>query len=234
MISVCIPTYNGARFIRQQLDSIICQLNDEDEIIISDDSSKDNTLEVINRLHDSRIRVYKGNYHSPIFNLENALSKAKGDVIFLADQDDIWLPNKVEVIIKYLKQYDCVVSDAIVVDEKENVLLDSFMAYHGSKPGFINNLIKNSYLGCCMAFNRKIMQLSLPFPKTIPMHDIWIGAIADCFGKPVFINDRLVKYRRHSNTVTNPEKKSKYSLLKKAVFRYNILVNILKRMADKQ
>src|SRR5688572_19081887 len=112
MISVCIPTFNGEKFIHRQLESIISQLSPDDEIVISDDSSSDNTLNIIKSLNDSRIKLLDNNhFRNPIFNLENALKHAKGDFIFLADQDDLWKENKVPLLLKKLNNYDLVLSN---------------------------------------------------------------------------------------------------------------------------
>src|ERR1035437_4235872 len=118
MISVCIASYNGEKYIRQQLDSILSQLTVKDEIVISDDSSSDRTTEIIKGYKDSRIKLFeKCTFKSPIFNLENALKKAKGDFIFLADQDDIWLSYKISHTIKQLKSFDLVVCNGFIVDQ---------------------------------------------------------------------------------------------------------------------
>lgn len=104
MISVCVATYNGEMYIRQQLQSILCQLADSDEVIISDDGSTDGTLTVIREINDKRIRLIDGpRRQSPTLNFENALRQAKGDHIFLSDQDDVWKPEKVAVCMKWLK-----------------------------------------------------------------------------------------------------------------------------------
>ncbi len=117
-ISVCMATFNGEKYLKRQIDSIIQQLSSIDEIIISDDSSNDDTLKIIDDFNDFRIKKYIGNkFYSPIYNLENALSKSTGDYIFLADQDDIWESNKVEVMIDYLQRCDLVVSDASVIED---------------------------------------------------------------------------------------------------------------------
>src|SRR5579871_1607034 len=109
MISVCMATYNGERYILKQLQSIISQLSENDEIVISDDSSTDNTINIIKSFNDSRIRLYENNkFGSPIFNLENALKHAKNDFIFLSDQDDLWESNKVKTLVEKLNQYDLV------------------------------------------------------------------------------------------------------------------------------
>ena len=122
MISVCIATYNGAATISAQLTSIIPQLSPEDEIIISDDRSSDNTIEVIQTLKCPLIRIIQGPAAgSPIPNFENALKAAKGDYIFLSDQDDKWKPQKVQIMMKALEKADCVLSDCSITDSNFNV-----------------------------------------------------------------------------------------------------------------
>ena len=229
MISVCMPTYNGEKYIKIQLESILSQLSTEDEVVISDDSSSDDTLQIIQDLNDSRIRILHGSFHSPIFNLENALKAAKGDYIFLSDQDDEWMPNKVEKMMKYLTKYDCVVSDAVVIDGEDRIINESFFKLRNSKTGKWYNLLRNCYLGCCMGFNRNILEKSLPFPKDIPMHDIWIGAVVEEFGKGYFLPEKLIKYRRHGDNASPTAEKSIYSFCGMFMFRYNIVKNIAKR-----
>lgn len=224
MISVCIPTYNGEKFIKEQLSSIINQLDAGDEIIISDDSSTDNTLAIVRSLNDSRIKIIeKCTFKSPIFNMENALNQAKGDYIFLADQDDVWLENKITTMVSSLNHSDLVVSDCIVTDKNGKHMVNSFFEYNDSKAGLINNLIKNNYIGCCMAFKRKILKKALPFPKDIPLHDLWLGFVAELFYKTVFIKEPLLLYRRHENAISFTGEKSKYGLLKKLSFRVNCI-----------
>ena len=117
MISVCIATYNGGAFIKRQLYSILPQLGENDEVVIADDGSTDDTLPIIESLNDKRIKIIEGPHrHSPIWNFEKALKAAKGDYIFLSDQDDEWMPNKVKVTLPYLKTADCIVSDNIFVN----------------------------------------------------------------------------------------------------------------------
>jgi len=239
MISVCMTTFNGEKFLKRQLDTILQQLGKEDELIISDDSSTDQTIEIIQSYHDSRIRLLEnGHFHSPVFNMENALKKAQGDYIFLADQDDVWLPGRVVKAVDKLQQYDLVVCDAYIVDETEKVLNDSYFAWKGSGNGFWRNLKKNSFLGCCMAFNRKILSAALPFPKNIVMHDIWIGLLAEQFGKILFLQDRLILYRRHSDNFTaaisrDDKHLSDFSLVFKIKYRFYFLVQVFKRCITK-
>lgn len=224
-----MPTYNGEKYIKEQICSILIQLGPNDELIISDDGSQDSTLSIIENFKDSRISVYNACFHSPIYNVENAMKKAKGDVIFLADQDDVWFPNKVKLVMEKMRDFDCVVSDAVVVDANMNVIHESFYKLNHTKPGMLHNLVKNGYLGCCMAFNRKILDKSLPFPNPIPMHDPWIGLVAEKFGETFFLNQPLIYYRRHGNNASPTAGKSNRSLLLRFQDRYLFLKNILVR-----
>ncbi len=231
-ISVCMATFNGEKYLKEQIESIVTQLSHDDELIISDDSSKDDTLKIIGNFNDSRIKRYISNtFCSPIYNFENALSLCSGDLIFLADQDDIWEPNKVKLMVAYLQRYDLVVSDASVIED-DTVIYDSFYKMNNSKSGFLSNLIHNSYLGCCMAFNRKILGLALPFPKGAPMHDIWIGMVAEIFGKTGFCKEKLVRYRRHRRNTSSALRKSRYSFWQRVNFRTTLLLHISRRVFE--
>lgn len=231
MISVCVATFNGGKYIKRQLQSILIQLRDCDEVIISDDCSSDDTLDIINNIRDKRIKIYEGPQKgSPINNFENALKHTKGEYIFLSDQDDVWIENKVALCLMYLKQYDCIVSDCIVMDEFNNRISDSFYKLNNTHQSKTYNLIvKNGYLGCCMAFKREILESALPFPSDIPMHDIWIGCIAAYKYSLKFIPDKLIYFCRNDSNVSTTASKSKYSFLCKLSFRYKIIKNIINR-----
>lgn len=228
MISVCMATYNGEKYIKEQIDSILVQLGENDEIIVSDDGSTDNTIEIIESYQDSRIKIFRNSFKNLILNFEFTLNKAKGDFIFLSDQDDVWLLNKVEVNLDYLIKNDIVVSNCKVVNQDLEVINKSFFQLNNSKQGLISNLIKNSYLGCCLAFRKEILGKVLPFPKNIPMHDIWLGFVSELFFKPKFIEEPLMLYRRHGANESPTGEDSPFNLCRKFLFRYNIVKNILK------
>lgn len=229
-ISVCMATYNGQDFVTSQLKSILMQIGTDDELIISDDSSIDNTIKIINNFNDRRIKLLTNNkFRSPVFNFENALKYSTGDVIFLADQDDIWKPGKVDITMNLLQKYDVVISDCELIDEYDNVIADSFFQLNRSRKGIFKNLIKNGYLGCCMAFNRPILDKALPFPKNIPMHDMWLGMIGAVYGTPFFCSERLVSYRRHGNNASSASEKSHFTLMGKINVRYILVMNFLLR-----
>ena len=181
-VSVCMATYNGERYIKEQLESILNQLGEDAEIVISDDHSTDNTLEIARCFSDSRIKIFTNTKNKGYTaNFENALEKASGDVIFLSDQDDLWLKDKVSIFLEYLKTADFVVSDNVVVDADLNILDASHFLTHRTSSGFFKNLLHSRYVGACMAFNKKVLQTCLPFPanRKLAAHDSWICLIAE-------------------------------------------------------
>ncbi len=204
MVSVCLASYNGEKFIKEQILSILHQLNFDDELIISDDSSTDHTVEIIKSIDDSRVKLLAINqFKDPIKNFQNALKNAKGEVVFLSDQDDVWLTDKYSDTLQLLKSYDLVVSDSIIVDEQLNTLHPSFFKYFKSGKGILKNMLKSSYYGSCMAFNRMLLDTALPFPDTKEIgHDLWIGLVAEMTGEVLFYQKPLILYRRHSNAFT--------------------------------
>ncbi|WP_207504997.1 glycosyltransferase [Telluribacter humicola] len=233
-ISVCIATYNGGNYILDQLSSILPQLDVDDEIIISDDSSIDNTVFLADSLKDKRIKIFKNNkFRSPIFNFEHAITRASGNLIFLCDQDDIWLPNKVSTFLEFFERTnaDLLVSNCSIVDKDLSITHLSYFDYYkiSGKERFIHSFLSNPYLGCCLAFKRIVLRKILPFPAYIPMHDIWIGMICAIYYKVEFIQDVTMLYRRHESNATpyTATQKSKNSLLTKIHFRLNMLRGLL-------
>nr|WP_263173626.1 glycosyltransferase [Shewanella sp. SM73] len=231
MISVCMATFNGSKYVETQIVSILKQLRANDEVIISDDGSCDDTLNIIKRLNDKRIKIYinKG-VKGYTGNFENALIQAKGDIIFLSDQDDIWFPNKVELLMKSLENFDFVISDARVVDLCLNTLEESYFVSRSSSFGFFSSMIRCRYLGCCYAFKRKVLTKALPFPskhKLLP-HDLWLALIGECYFSVSYLKVPLVYYRRHSSNVSDGGEYSSNNLAMKLKIRSYSLLNVIK------
>ena len=237
MISVCIATYNGENYIRQQLMSILPQLSEDDEIVISDDHSTDRTNEVISSVNDPRIRLFthdvtieaKFTIDRSTYNFANALSHARGDIIFLCDQDDYWLPEKVQTMVSLLASSDLVMSDCLIGDETLNTTGQVYSDIRPFRTGTLTNFLKSHYLGCCMAFKREVYQKALPFPKHGVAHDLWIGLTAERYFKIKYTKQPLMIYRRHSNTVTASGKTNQTSTLFKLSYRFYIAKALLSR-----
>ena len=246
MISVCMATYNGERFIKKQLDSILSQLSEHDELIISDDGSTDGTLNIISSYNDNRIKVFhhqkdtellkikhSRNFYLVASNFENALSKSNGDYIFLSDQDDIWKMNKVSEILSALKNNDIVMSNFSIIDEFNNVVVEKFYSLSPISKSLLMNIIKSKFLGCCMAFKRSVLEYALPFPKKIIGHDYWIGCLGTKKFQFSFINEPLHMYRRANNNVSTASGKSNNSIFYRLVFRIRFLGQIIYRLFRK-
>lgn len=232
MISICIATYNGERYIEEQLYSILSQISEMDEIIISDDFSTDKTVDIIKSVNDSRIRIFMNKKAKGYTtNFENALEKAQGDIVFLSDQDDVWVSDKVKKTLMALKNNDFVVSDALVVNNDLDIISKSNFKLQNVKHGFFNNFIRCRYLGACYAFNKKVLIKSLPFPpksNLIP-HDYWLCMIAISNYKVGIIKEGLIMYRRHDLNVSNGGNESSNTFYKKISIRIYLLVSLLKR-----
>jgi glycosyltransferase involved in cell wall biosynthesis len=232
-ISVVIATYNGEKFIKEQIASILKQVDDDAEIIVSDNGSTDETIEIIKSFDDKRITLTYCLVKGVIPNFENGLNKASGNIIFLSDQDDVWLDDKVQVTKEYLQQYDLVMSDCKIVDDSLNVLFNSFYIQTNAGKGLVKNLLSNTYHGCCMAFKKELLELSLPFPKNIPMHDIWISFVGEIFFSCYFIPKPLLLHRRHHQNASTATKKSEYNFFQKVMFRIHLLIKIPLLLARK-
>ncbi len=208
MISVAVVTYNGEKYIKQQLESILANLKDGDEVIVSDDGSRDRTVFILQDYarQDKRIRITEGPRQGVIANVEHALMECRGDYIFLADQDDVWMPDKAASVLAVFRDQDAmlVMHDAKVMDaECKEVVMPSFFAYRNSRKGAVANIIKNRYMGCCMAFRKETLSEVLPIPKEIQMHDQWIGVICDLkFHRTSLLPKPLIFYRRHDANVS--------------------------------
>lgn len=219
MVSVCIASFNGEEYIQEQLVSILKQLDIDDEVIISDDSSTDNTIQVIKNITDKRIRLLENKtFRDPIKNFQNALMHAKGNFIFLSDQDDVWIEGKYKEMLQLLTKYDLVISDSVIVDEQLQILHPSFFKYFNSGKGIFKNILKSSYYGSCMAFRKGILETALPFPDTKEIgHDLWIGLVAELLGSVYFYPKQLIMYRRHSAAFTpinvGKSTRTKYQML---------------------
>jgi glycosyltransferase involved in cell wall biosynthesis len=222
-ISVCMAVHNGELFLQQQIDSILPQLKQGDELIIADDASTDATPDIINSYLDSRIhRLPAQKFGDPSKNFEYALSYCNNEIIFIADQDDVWHDDKIEIMTTELALCDLVVCDCRLIDENGKVLSESFFEQNHSQEGLVKNLIKNSFVGCCMAFRNNLLEKVLPFPADISMYDQWIGLIAQRYFKVKFITQTLVDHRRHNRNYSSTGKRSKNSWNKKVISRLQL------------
>ncbi|MDP2450423.1 MAG: glycosyltransferase [Polaromonas sp.] len=211
-ISVCMATYNGAAHVETQISSILKQLNDADQLIVVDDKSTDNTVEIIGNFRDARIQLIINPINvGAALTFNRALQEAGGDIVFLSDQDDRWHDGKVATVVKMLEagKLDLVVHDAVVMRDGQ-VLHASLFEMAGSSPGVIKNIVSNTFTGCCMAFRRDILRDVLPISPHIGIfHDAWIGVLAQYFGYRVsFLSVPLMDFIRHGGNASTLQRRS--------------------------
>ncbi|WP_081985286.1 glycosyltransferase family 2 protein [Sphingomonas sp. 35-24ZXX] len=218
-LSVCIATYNGSHYIEEQIISILHQLRDGDEVIISDDGSTDNTLELISRLTGPIRIAGVTRTGSIVKNFERAMSYAQNEIIVLCDQDDIWLSRRVEIIQREMLNAELVIMDAKVVNQKLEVIAESMLNELRFERGFLRNFKKNGYVGCCMAFRRSLLEILLPFKDDLPWHDWFIGLVAELRGHVAVVREPTLLYRRHGQNASETTTGSTNSFFRKLVLR---------------
>lgn len=243
---VLLAACNGEAFIGEQIDSVLRQLSAGDFLLISLDPSADDTRMVIERKKelDERILLYEGPGLGLQKNFEFLLNRAlelmrlkeiapEKALIFLCDQDDIWMPDKIERCESAIQSSGAgvAVHDALIIDGSKKTIDESFMKRHGSRAGFVNNLIRNSYIGCCMAFRGSELSEILPFPKPLPMHDQWIGLQIDRHSKTVWIGQPLIAYRRHDQNASSMQHASLKQML---IWRIQMIRALLQRRKGKR
>jgi glycosyltransferase involved in cell wall biosynthesis len=229
MISVCLAVYNGEKYIAEQLDSILSQLSDIDEVIVSDDHSSDSTVRIIENLGDRRIRIVTNDREKGYTrNFENAISYSNGDVIFLSDQDDVWLPNKVSVFLEALSKKTLAVSNCYITDSNLKIINDSFFSFRRTKKGVASNIIRFSYLGCCMAFTKELKELIIPFPNNQKYctHDNWIFLVAAVFCSVSYLDEKMIYYRRHSANTSFGGIKSTKTVIFMIAYRLYLIIQL--------
>lgn len=236
-ISVCMATFNGEKYIKDQLDSILAQIAPHDEVVICDDGSSDATLSIINKFNDARIRVFENPVRlGYVGNFERALTLSVGDYIFFSDQDDIWLPGRVNEMMNSLNENSevlLVASNFDLIDEA-GVLVGEFRKLKSvSKFRVVNiGLIflgRMPYYGCTFLFKRKILNYSLPIPSGIESHDIWIALIANLFGGVINMPGATLQHRIHSRNVTVKNRRSLVVVIKsRARFFTSLSMRFLK------
>lgn len=240
-ISVCMATYNGSAFVHKQIESILCQLNKFDELIIVDDCSSDNTTEIISSFLDSRIIL--------ILNQENigvnqsfskSILAARGDYIFLSDQDDIWLEGRVNLMINHLlkSNVNLLTSNFSWIDEQDNYTFVKFDGVSSLKShSYFNNILdifigKTNYFGCAMLIARPLVKYIVPIPSFVESHDLWIAKLGNLYHTQIHLDDITFYKRIHNSNTTSTV--SKRQLISKIYSRFIFTLSIILILFRKQ
>lgn len=220
LISIAMATYNGEKYILEQLKSFITQTRQPDELIITDDCSTDRTVEVLKNFQKNApfsVKIYINDTNLGYTqNFNKALQLCSGDLVFLSDQDDVWFENKIEYMMNLANSNQN--KDVFMIDAE---LVDANLQTSGlSKQGQIRDLGlgENAFvMGCCIAVRKTFLDTVLPVPNAYKGHDDWIVRLADFLQERVIDNTILQFYRRHENNVSmgiynNLVKAKKYSI----------------------
>lgn len=217
-ISVALCTYNGAAYIVEQLDSIAAQTLVPDEVVICDDASQDDTWTKIvawQQEHSLRLRLYRNKKSLGVVeNFSRCISLCRGEYIALSDQDDLWKPDKLAVSLGKMVELEqrnpvdmplLVHSDLEVVDAGARTIASSFFAFqklNGAETLLERLLVQNVVTGCTCLLNRPLLNLALPIPLGVVMHDWWFALVAASEGNIGFVPHATICYRQHgANTV---------------------------------
>lgn len=230
-ISVCLASYNGERFILEQVNSILAQLGDDDELIISDNGSTDATLSLLATVADRRVRIVSCRTKGVIANFENALLQASRNLIVLSDQDDVWLPGRLAAARGSLEHHQLSLIGLKFVNEKLEPMTRP-AALPQPALSLPSTLLRNGYTGCGMAFRRELLRGVLPFPAFVPMHDWWIAVVALGMRAPIDIStDEMILYRRHGSNVSATGRASDLGLARQFLIRLILISDLVVRLA---
>lgn len=211
LISIALCTYNGEKYLTEQLDSLVFQDYPNLELIVVDDCSSDNTLEILKSYATKYpfIKIYQNeNNLGYVKNFEKAISLCNGEYIALADQDDIWKLNKISFLYKNIKDHILIYHNSAFVDENGKSLnkkmSDVTNLYQGDdyRPFLFGNCVS----GHAIFFKKELIPYMMPFNKSF-FHDHWIAFIATNYGNVGLVDECLVNYRQHDNASTDILKK---------------------------
>lgn len=219
-ITILLSSYNGEKYLKEQLDSLFAQTYKNFQIIVRDDGSTDKTKYILNE--------YEKNYPNKVQIIEDSIGNLGSSKSFMklleyssdceyvmfCDQDDVWLPEKIEMSINKIKELEVesnknipllVFTDLTVVDEKLNIINKSYWNYQKLIPSITNDwkklLSQNVITGCTIIMNKKAKEVCLPFTLEMMIHDQWIGVNVSKYGKIGYLNEQTILYRQHGNNV---------------------------------
>lgn len=239
-IDILLPTYNGSLYLEELINSILKQSVENWRILIHDDVSSDNTIEICQKFlieYPDKIQIIEnqGQHLGIIGSYAKLLESSDADYIMLCDHDDIWLQHKIKKSIEKIQELEgkygkdiplMVHTDLIVVDQKLNVLEKSFWKYRNLNPNIGNSinrlLLQNIVTGCTILINKKLKELSIPIPAGALIHDWWIALIAVVFGKIGYITEPLILYRQHTSNAMGAKR-----------FNIKYILNLILKNRDK-
>ena len=228
MISIAMAAYNGEKYLREQLDSILRQTVQDFELVICDDCSTDGTVRILEEYmqKDSRIKVFVNKENLGfVKNFEKAIKLCSGEYIALSDQDDVWLPEHLEILMRNIKDKDLICGNAVLCDENLKTINTDLLSV--SKIDFLPDnkddwffflLHGNIFQGAASLFKSNIIEKALPIPSKVKFHDRWLALVAASENGVSYINKPILYYRQHGENITHAEKWNIFLRIKNALF----------------
>ena len=208
MNSICLASYNGGAYIQEQLANILSQIGSDDEVLVGDDGSSDSTLDVVSNINDPRVRVIRNSSNlGHVGNFENLIREAKGEIIFLSDQDDRWAADKYQSVLGIFRrrpEVQVIHHSLIRMNERGDLIEQQpiEIASWRKEHLLLAQLIKSYVFGCCLAFRSDLKRILLPFPRSVYAHDHWIALAAGVVGGFHHHDEPLLYYRIHGRNLT--------------------------------
>lgn len=213
-VSVCMATYNGERYLREQLDSILAELEPTDEVVIVDDASSDGTVALLQTYDDPRVRVFARDVNRGyVRSFEEALTRATGDVLMLSDQDDIWIPGRRALLVAALDERAVAASNLVLLSTgaplRSPLTRRDWLLRTGGGAQRCRNQLKlllgdAPYFGCAMAIRRDFLPVALPFPDGLAeSHDLWLATVANAAGELVHVEQPTLRRRVHGENASS-------------------------------
>ena len=206
-MSVCLASYDGARWIEEMLASVLEQLGEDDEVVVVDDASTDDTVARVEAMRDSRVRLHRNEINlGSVRTFERALGLSRGRVVLLADQDDVWVPGRLDAMVAALHDHGLVATSVAVLGEplvpprwplrapdSERRLLNLALVLVGTR----------WYFGCAMGVRRDVLDIALPIPPFVhESHDLWLGIVGNVLGEMTHLERPSVQRRLHDANQT--------------------------------
>lgn len=238
--SICLCTHNGQNYLDEQIRSILSQIHSLDELIIVDDCSNDNTVALIKKYNDKRIKLFSNESNmGHVKAFEKAIGISKNELIFLSDQDDIWIEGRYSLMINTITKSNdyLLTSNSLFIDANNNPISFNIRGVKElDSHNFFKNIIdiyrgKTNYYGCCMLFKKELINVVLPIPKFVESHDLWIAMCANLSKKNIHIEAPTLIRRIHGNNASVISRNFIKKILTRIYFSIQILV-IYKRLLN--
>ncbi|MFC8304080.1 glycosyltransferase [Specibacter sp. NPDC057265] len=233
-VSVCMATYHGARYVAEQLESILAQVGANDEVVIVDDASTDDTVAVIKAFNDPRVRLIEGTKNQGyVRSFEQAVLASAGEFVFLADQDDVWIPGRLELMLEQLQSHFVVASNFAVLGGGSRGKVTELKA--ADSDHYVRNIIGavvgyRPYYGCAMAMTRQQANIFAPIPHfMVESHDLWLALCGNTAKSMAHLAEPTLWRRLHEENVTPRGWRSLRTIVLARVMIVRALIEAFKR-----